>query len=1029
MRSSAPILFGSVFALSLAACEDGTVVDNVQPDIETDALVDFGDVQIGIDQPLPLVVRNSGDGVITVTDIEPGDDFAVEGHEFSVSPRSFSLAPNQTQEVTVRFLPFVAMDRPVESSFTILTNASRSGAPITSEVQLKGRGVRHGIEVVPNPIDFGNVLVGSAKTLNVEIYNRLSVPTPLFTEIDDDGRALIVNQGGLGRFEVVSPDLTPGSRSLLPEGMLLEPDAKLGVTLRYIPDPAQDDRQDMGRWTIGNCDRPLCNLDVPLLGRGTNEAIACEPPALDFGQVNPGATVTSSVTCRNIANETVTLLSWSLAPGTAPEYSVVSSSGQARPLPPNEAFPIALAFSPTESTVGTEPTGALLIQGSNPRAQRNLRDTRVTLLGTAGGPNIAVVPEVLDFGRIAVDTQSKRRVLVTNLGFDDLQVTAVEPDADGTGAFVADRQSFLVPRGGAEIIEVTFTAMAEEVVTSALVIESNDNDEPVLRIPLTGSGIVLPPCDYTVTPTELGFGIVEVLRSTTQGLRIENVGTDDCLVNDVAVLPGSDASFSLVEAQPVSQTLAPTETLTVLVDYTPRSRGAHAGQLGFYISDPSDSNPRVALSGEGAESVLLISPNEIDFGKVAPGCSTRGRVVTVYNTGTTTTYIDRIELPSGVTAEFVLENLPAGLPGPPGAAIASGASIELSVRYEPSAVGADTGFFHLYEVGETTPYVVPLFGEGATDPINEDRYEQLETPEVDILFVIDNSCSMSAEQASLTQNFESFIGFADTQALDYRIAVVSTDVDSCPTPVPPERPAGMEQGRCGYFADGSANGQRDPNWRLITPDERPSPAAAFSAIATQGINGSGAERGLQAAYNALSSPRITGWNSGFLRPDAYLALIFIADEDDQSTNTVDFFVNYFLAIKGFRNTHLFSASAIVGDVPTGCGGMQAEPGTRYTQIAEATGGVVESICTADWAVALENLGLSVFGYKSRFFLANQPIPSSVEVTIDGVPVAATSASGQVRWSYDSTTNSLAFAALAIPEPGSEIVITYRAECL
>jgi len=255
---------------------------------------------------------------------------------------------------------------------------------------------------------------------------------------------------------------------------------------------------------------------------------------------------------------------------------------------------------------------------------------------------------------------------------------------------------------------------------------------------------------------------------------------------------------------------------------------------------------------------------------------------------------------------------------------------------------------------------------------------------------------------------------------------VSTDVDSCPANQA-QRPLGMQQGKCGYFADGNPT-QRDPNWRIITPDEQPSASAAFAAVATQGINGSGFEQGLEAAYRALSSPQITGWNTGFLRPSAYLALIFLSDEEDQSPNTVDFYVNYFLAIKGFRNTQLFSASAIVGDAPGGCGGFQADAGARYIEAARRGGGIFESICTSDWARALENLGLSVFGYKSRFNLANQPVPGTVTVELDGVDQPASMGSA-INWSYDAATNSVNFSALSIPEPGSEIVVRYRPECL
>jgi hypothetical protein len=580
------------------------------------------------------------------------------------------------------------------------------------------------------------------------------------------------------------------------------------------------------------------------------------------------------------------------------------------------------------------------------------------------------------------------------------------------------------------VVEVTFAPVSEGDLRSELLISSNDSDEGEYRVTLVGQGVNLPPCAYTVQPVSINFGIVQVLRNTTQGVRIENIGADACLINDIEIAAGSDPDFTLVNGGETGIMLAAGDTKTILIGYTPGSEAVHTGELTFYISDPNNSNPVVNLRGVGSASALLISPNEIDFGQIGVNCATRARLVSIYNTGSSPTVIERVELPAGVSPEFTLSALPAGVPAPPGATIAPGQSVEVSVRYRAADIGQDTGFFHIYERGRTDPYVVPLFGSGALDPVNEDRFEQLETPEVDILFVIDNSCSMSEEQASLTANFQSFIQFADAQALDYRIAVVTTDVDGCPSPLSPQRPGALDQGQCGYFADGNGdNTARDPSWRLITPDEQPSAESAFAAIATQGINGSGSERGLEAAYQALSSPIITGWNSGFLRPSAYLALIFVSDEEDQSNNAVDFYVNYFLAIKGFRNTALFSASSIVGDAPNGCGNFQADAGVRYIDVADRTGGIFESICTGDWGSSLQNLGLSVFGYKSRFFLSNQPVAGTVEVMVDGVPVAPTAPSGQIRWNYDAPTNSVNFSPLAIPEPGSEIVVTYRPECL
>ena len=775
-------------------------------------------------------------------------------------------------------------------------------------------------------------------------------------------------------------------------------------------------------------------------GQGTNSALDCNPAQIDFGDVNPNASLTIPTLCRNIASESVTITGWHLAAGMSTEFSVEPYQGTPANLGPGQEFSVEATFSPTLTNVGLVLQSALEISGRNPRANRDLDTTRIPLQGKAGGPDIEVTPLELNFGQIVLGTSGKKRILVSNIGYSDLTISSVNGDVAATGNFTVDMVAVTIPSGSAEVIEVTFTPTIEGQVNSQVLISSDDSDEPEVTIALTGDGLNLPPCRYSLQPLNLNFGIVQVLRETTQGFRLRNDGGDDCLINDLAVGPGSDPAFGLVDGPQTGIRLAPAEEKTVIVTFTPSRAGLHEGSIPFYISSTTNSNPEILLRGTGSESALLISPNELDFGVIGVNCSTPNRAITIYNTGSVATRLERIEIPSGVTTEFELGSLPMGVPSPPGAgvSIAPGQSVEFTVRYHANDIGADTGLLHVFEAGNTEPYVIPLYGEGSTDPVNEDRFTQLETPEVDILFVIDNSCSMSDEQASLTANFQSFIQFADAQGLAYQISVVSTDMNGgfggpqCTSNATPQRPVGMDQAACGYFADGNGdNTQQNPDWRIITPDEQPSPEVAFTAIGTQGTSGAGTEKGLESAYQALSSPLITGWNSGFLRPDAYLALIFISDEEDQSPNTVDFYVNYFRAIKGFRNANLFSASAIV--VPEGGGFGGSNVGHRYAEVAERTGGIFESILTTDWAAALQNLGLSVFGYKSRFFLSNLPVSGTIEVLVNGMMVGSSgngaTPSGQVLWTYEAAGNSVNFATLAIPEPGSEIIVRYVAECL
>ena len=82
-----------------------------------------------------------------------------------------------------------------------------------------------------------------------------------------------------------------------------------------------------------------------------------------------------------------------------------------------------------------------------------------------------------------------------------------------------------------------------------------------------------------------------------------------------------------------------------------------------------------------------------------------------------------------------------------------------------------------------------------------------------------------------------------------------------------------------------------------------------------GTSGSGIEMGLEAAKLALSEPLVSGDNSGFLRPEANLSLIFISDEDDFSPLSTASYQRFFTELKGeeaYRDRSRMRISAVVG---------------------------------------------------------------------------------------------------------------------
>jgi hypothetical protein len=147
---------------------------------------------------------------------------------------------------------------------------------------------------------------------------------------------------------------------------------------------------------------------------------------------------------------------------------------------------------------------------------------------------------------------------------------------------------------------------------------------------------------------------------------------------------------------------------------------------------------------------------------------------------------------------------------------------------------------------------------------------------VDLLFVIDNSNSMSAEQANLIASFDGFIAGIQSnldEANDYHIGVITTDAYAL-------NEAGCQE--LGALVTSSAAGVCGP-WsagRFISLADELAPA--FTCAAEIGGNGDTDEHQIEAALRAIS-PELGApgaCNAGFIRDDALLVLVLITDEDD-----------------------------------------------------------------------------------------------------------------------------------------------------
>lgn len=304
-----------------------------------------------------------------------------------------------------------------------------------------------------------------------------------------------------------------------------------------------------------------------------------------------------------------------------------------------------------------------------------------------------------------------------------------------------------------------------------------------------------------------------------------------------------------------------------------------------------------------------------------------------------------------------------------------------------------------------------------------DIFYQDPAAEVDILLVVDNSCSMELYQEQLGENFLAFISFFTEANVDYHVGVLTTTVGEAKTNV---------QNDCAQEdVDAIAPGGHLVDGTFITSDT-PDAEARFAELVALGICGSTYEMGLQSAWLAVNDPEAMAANKDFLRDEASLSLIFVSNEEDFSPYGVNTYINAFRDVKGQRSRDVFNASALVVESLDDCSTREvtagASEGSRYLDVAKQTNGIRADICADDFSGIVTDLSLNASRLIETFYLSDLPLLSTLTVTLgedEEIPCE------QGRWTYELLSDdegnarpAVVFDREQLPPIGEKITIRY-----
>jgi subtilisin family serine protease len=245
---------------------------------------------------------------------------------------------------------------------------------------------------------------------------------------------------------------------------------------------------------------------------------------------------------------------------------------------------------------------------------------------TLGAPNIAISPDSLSEELLTGATSTQSFTIKNDaegtLDFD-ISIEGISSSAaDNEGWYIDDvtvnsknfvlwlsvaPESGTVVAGDSAEITVTFDALGLNAggFDAKINISSNDPDDATVSIPVHLNVIGAP--DIFAKIDTLDFGGIFTGQQDTLNLQVENRGTDDLEISNIAAQP---SEFSVT---PNSESLAPGDALTLSIIFAPVNPGILDGSLVFTSNDPDESTFTIALRGEGVPPpVIAVSPDSLD---------------------------------------------------------------------------------------------------------------------------------------------------------------------------------------------------------------------------------------------------------------------------------------------------------------------------------------------------------------------------------------------------------------------------------
>ena len=265
-------------------------------------------------------------------------------------------------------------------------------------------------------------------------------------------------------------------------------------------------------------------------------------------------------------------------------------------------------------------------------------------------PELRADPSPLEFGEVQIDDTFTQTVRFDHVGTGPLVITEITTDGDYTvGAQTCGGDGVVLQQSSSCEVSVSFTPTAAGARDGTLTVRTRDGRE--FTVPLRGTGTEEPvPPDpdaarFAAAPDPLAFGDRLLLSAgPAQTVTVSNLGGTPLTVTSVAVISAiAPNDYAIATDTCTGVPVAPADTCTVSVVFSPTAPLARPAVLRFVDDAPGGQAHLVGMTGNGSEPKVEVSPT----------VTQPGRVVTVTGTGFAPNRALTITLTDSVEREVV----------------------------------------------------------------------------------------------------------------------------------------------------------------------------------------------------------------------------------------------------------------------------------------------------------------------------------------------------------------------------------------